>query len=128
MSLAIVNNAYGLAVPTQVTLTTTWQSFKITGTLAGGQTGLWIVVRQYDSNGDEWTSGSIYLWGTCLQQGSRGFREYTVGSYKSPLPSNTRKTECGASLLLIRLVVRAAPFALPSRTRLVPLAFHSPLA
>ena len=28
------------------------------------------------------------------------------------LPSNTRKTECGARLLLTRLVVRAAPFAL----------------
>ncbi len=72
VSLAIVNNAYGayLAGPTQVTLTTAWQRFKITGTLAGGQTGLWIVVRQYDSNGDDWTTGSIYLWGACLQQGN----------------------------------------------------------
>jgi hypothetical protein len=72
VSLAIVNNAYGayLEGPTQVTLTTTWQRFKITGTLAEGQTGLWIVVRQYDSNGDDWTTGSIYLWGACLQQGN----------------------------------------------------------
>jgi len=72
VSLAIVNNAYGayLAGPTQVTLTTAWQRFKITGTLAGGQTALWIVVRQYDSNGDDWTTGSIYLWGACLQQGN----------------------------------------------------------
>jgi len=72
VSLAIVNNAYGayLAGPTQVTLTTAWQRFKITGTLASGQTGLWIVVRQYDSNGDDWTTGSIYLWGACLQQGN----------------------------------------------------------
>ena len=72
VSLAIVNNAYGayLAGPTQITLTTAWQRFKITGSLAGGQTGLWIVVRQYDSNGDDWTTGSIYLWGACLQQGS----------------------------------------------------------
>ncbi len=72
VSLAIVNNAYGayLAGPTQITLTTAWQRFKITGTLASGQTGLWIVVRQYDSNGDDWTSGSIYLWGACLQQGN----------------------------------------------------------
>jgi hypothetical protein len=72
VSLAIVNNAYGayLAGPTQITLTTTWQRFRITGTLAGGQTGLWIVVRQHDSNGDDWTTGSIYLWGACLQQGN----------------------------------------------------------
>jgi hypothetical protein len=72
VSLAIVNNAYGayLAGPTQVTLTTAWQRFRITGTLASGQTGLWIVVRQYDSNGDDWTTGSIYLWGACLQQGN----------------------------------------------------------
>jgi hypothetical protein len=53
----------------QVTVTTAWQRFKITGTLAGGQAELWIVVRQYAGNGDEWTTGSIYLWGACLQQG-----------------------------------------------------------
>jgi hypothetical protein len=72
VSLAIVNNAYSayLAGPTSVTLTTAWQRFKITGTLAAGQTGLWIVVRQYDANGDNWTSGDIHLWGACLQQGN----------------------------------------------------------
>jgi hypothetical protein len=72
VSLAIVNNAYGayLAGPTSVTLTTTWQRFKITGTLAGGQTGLWVVVRNYTANSDTWTSGDIILWGACLQQGT----------------------------------------------------------
>ena len=65
-----IANATYLAGPTQITLTTTWQRFKITGTLASGQTGLWIVVRQYDSNGDDWTTGSIYLWGACLPQGN----------------------------------------------------------
>jgi hypothetical protein len=72
VSLAIVNNAYAayLAGPTQVTLTTSWQRFKITGTLASGQTGLWIVVRQFAGNGDDWTTGDIHLWGACLQQGS----------------------------------------------------------
>src|ERR1019366_5459983 len=56
--------------PTSITLTTAWQRFNITGTLAGGQTGLWIVVRQFAGNSDNWTSGAIYLWGACLQQGN----------------------------------------------------------
>jgi hypothetical protein len=48
VSIAIVDNAYAgyLAGPTSITITTAWQRFKIAGTLAGGQTGLWIVVRQ----------------------------------------------------------------------------------
>ncbi len=72
VSIAIVDNAYAgyLAGPTSITLTTAWQRFKITGTLAGGQTGLWIVVRQFAGNGDNWTSGTINLWGACLQQGN----------------------------------------------------------
>jgi hypothetical protein len=72
VSIAIVDNAYAgyLAGPTSITLTTSWQPLKITGTLAGGQTGLWIVVRQFAGNGDNWTSGDIHLWGACLQQGN----------------------------------------------------------
>jgi hypothetical protein len=72
VSIAIADNPYAtyLAGPTQVTLTTSWQRFKITGTLAGGQTGLWIVVRHYAGNGDDWTAGDIHLWGACLQQGN----------------------------------------------------------
>jgi hypothetical protein len=72
VSIAIVDNTYAgyLAGPTNVTLTTAWQRFKITGTLAGGQTGLWIVVRQFAGNGDNWTSGVVHLWGACLQQGN----------------------------------------------------------
>ena len=64
VSIAIVDNAYAgyLAGPTNITLTTAWQRFKITGTLASGQTGLWIVVRQFAGNSDNWTSGAIYLW------------------------------------------------------------------
>ncbi len=78
VSIAIVDNAYSgyLAGPTSITLTTVWQRFKITGTLAGGQTGLWIVVRQYAGNGDNWTSGAIYLWGACLQQGNDPKKAY----------------------------------------------------
>jgi hypothetical protein len=59
-----------------VTLTTSWQRFKITGTLASGQTGLWIVVRQYAASGDDWTSGDIHLWGACLQQGNDPQKAY----------------------------------------------------
>jgi hypothetical protein len=72
VSIAIVDNAYAgyLAGPTSMTLTTAWQRFKITGTLASGQTGLWIVVQQFAANGDDWTSGAIYLWGACLQLGN----------------------------------------------------------
>lgn len=72
ISLAIVNNAYAayLAGPTQVTLTTSWQRFRINRMLAAGQTGLWTIVRQYASSGDDWTTGDIHLWGACLQQGN----------------------------------------------------------
>jgi hypothetical protein len=67
-----VDNAYAgyLAGPTSITLTTARQRFNITGTLAGGQTGLWIVVRQFAGNSDNWTSGATYLWAACLQQGN----------------------------------------------------------
>jgi hypothetical protein len=78
VSIAIVDNAYAayLAGPTQITLTTSWQRFKITGTLASGQTGLWIVVRQYAANGDDWTTGDIHLWGACLQHGDNPQKSY----------------------------------------------------
>ena len=78
ISLAIVNNAYAayLAGPTQVTLTTSWQRFKITGALASGQSALSIVVRQYAGNGDDWTTGDIHLWGACLQQGDDPQKAY----------------------------------------------------
>jgi hypothetical protein len=38
--------------------------------LASGQTGLWVVIRQFAGNGDDWTTGDIHLWGACLQQGN----------------------------------------------------------
>jgi hypothetical protein len=92
VSLAIVNNAYTeyLAGPTQITLTTAWQRFKITGTLASGQTGLWIVVRHYAANGDDWTTGDIHLWGACLQQGNDPRR-----GYARTLASQTPDVEAG---------------------------------
>ena len=53
VSLAIVDNGWTtwLAGPTAVTLTTAWQRFKITGTMTGGATGLWVVVGQYADGG-----------------------------------------------------------------------------
>ena len=79
VSIAIVDNAYAayLAGPTQMPLTTSWQRFKITGNLASGQTGLWIVIRQYTANGDDLTTGDIHLWGACLQQGNDPQKAYT---------------------------------------------------
>ena len=78
VSIAIVDNPYAayLAGPTQILLTPSWQRFKITGTLASGQTGLWIVVRQYAPSGDDWTTGDIHLWGACLQQGNDPQKAY----------------------------------------------------
>lgn len=94
ISLAIVNNAYAayLAGPTQVTLTTSWQRFKLTGTLANGQTGLWIVVRQFAGNGDDWISGDIHLWGACLQQG-----DDPQAAYARTWASQTQHTASGVA-------------------------------
>lgn len=101
VSLAIVDNAYAsyLAGPTQVTLTTSWQRFKITATLASGQTGLWVVVRNYTGNSDEWTNGTaIYLWGTCLQEGNDPKRAY-VRTWDSQVPGNRAGAALGATLI-----------------------------
>jgi hypothetical protein len=110
VSIAIVDNPYAsyLAGPTQVALTTTWQRFRITGTLAGGQTGLWIVVRQFTGNGDDWTSGDIYLWGACLQQGSDPKKGYarTWGYQTTPVAAGIA---CGA-LLVVGKDTSESPF------------------
>lgn len=123
VSLAIVNNAYGayLVGPTQVTLTTSWQRLKVTGTLAGGQTGLWIVVRQYAGNGDDWTSGGIYLWGACLQQGTDPKKAYarTWAYQTSPVAAGV---VCG-SLLIVGKDTSESPFKV--RGPGSPLADHT---
>lgn len=115
ISLAIVNNAYAtyLAGPTQVTLTTSWQRFKITGTLASGQTGLWIVVRQYAANGDDWTTGDIHLWGACLQQGADPQNAY-ARTWASQTPHHASGLATGPTVI-------AAPDATTS-----PLKVHGP--
>jgi hypothetical protein len=96
VSIAIVDNGYAayLAGPTQITLTSSWQRFKITGTLAGGQTALWIVVRQFAGNGDNWTSGDIYLWGACLQQGIDPKKAY-ARTWASQTAPNAAGVACG---------------------------------
>jgi hypothetical protein len=103
VSIAIVDNAYAgyLAGPTSIALTTSWQRFKITGTLAGGQTGLWIVVRQFAGNSDNWTSGDIYLWGACLQQGGDPKKGYarTWGYQASPVAAGVA---CGPMLVVAK--------------------------
>ena len=103
VSIAIVDNAYAgyLAGPTSITLTTAWQRFKITGTLARGQTGLWIVVRQYAGNGDDWTTGSVYLWGVCLQQGNDPKKGY-ARTWASQTGNIAAGIACGAVVISAR--------------------------
>ncbi|MEN6533109.1 MAG: carbohydrate binding domain-containing protein [Bryobacteraceae bacterium] len=100
ISLAIVNNAYAayLAGPTQVVLTTSWQRFKITGTLAPGQTGLWIVVRQFSANSDDWTTGAVHLWGVCLQQGNDPQKAY-ARTWASQTPHVASGLAAGPSVI-----------------------------
>ena len=100
VSLAIVDNGYAsyLAGPTQVTLTSMWQRFAIVGTLATGQTGLWIVVRQFAGNGDDWTTGSIHLWGACLQQGSDPKKGY-ARTWASQTSNMAAGVACGALVI-----------------------------
>jgi hypothetical protein len=115
VSIAIVDNAYAayLAGPTQITLTTSWQRFKITGTLASGQTGLWIVVRQYAANGDDWTTGDIRLWEACLQQGDDPKKAYSRTS-ASQTPHISSGLAAGPTVI-------AAPDSTTS-----PLKIHGP--
>ncbi len=115
VSIAIVNNAYTayLAGPTQVTLTTSWQRFKITGTLASGQTGLWIVVRQYAAKGDDWMTGDIHLWGACLQQGDDPQKAY-ARTWASQTPHLASGIAAGPTVI-------AAPDSTTS-----PLRIHGP--
>jgi hypothetical protein len=101
VSLAIVDNAYAayLAGPTPVTLTAAWQRFKITATLASGQTGLWVVVRNYTGSGDEWTNGTvIYLWGACLQEGDDPKRTY-IRTWDSQAPRSRAGAALGTAII-----------------------------
>jgi len=103
--LAIVNDAYGahLTGPKQVNLTASWWLFGITGTLASGQTGLWIVVRQFSGNGDDWTAGDIHLRGGAAS--SRG----TISKPPTPEPGHRKASTLPPAL-------PSAPPSSPRRT------------
>jgi hypothetical protein len=102
ISVAIVDNPYAtyLAGPTQITLTTSWQRFKITGTLASGQTGLWVVIRQYAAKGDDWTTGDIHLWGACLQQGDDPQKAYPR-TWASQIPRISSGLAAGPTIIAV---------------------------
>ena len=76
VSLGILDNGWTtwLVGPTAVTLTTAWQRFKVTGTITGGATALWVAIGHYT---DGWTSGlAFHAWGASLQQGNDPKRGY----------------------------------------------------
>ncbi len=94
---------------------------RVTGTLAAGQTGLWIVVRQFDGNGDNWSTGSIYLWGACLQQGTDPKKGYarTWAYQAAPIAAGVA---CGA-ILVVGKDTSESPFTV--RGPGSPLADHT---
>ena len=99
MSIAIVDDAYAgyLAGPTSITLTTAWQRFKITGTLAGGQTGLWIVVRQFAGNGDNRTTGAIRLAEQTTNLSTKCRRPGTSGAERRSAEGGGGCGDCGTA-------------------------------
>ncbi|MCC6391834.1 MAG: hypothetical protein IT167_14635 [Bryobacterales bacterium] len=99
VSIGILDNGWTtwLAGPTAVTLTTSWQRFKIIGTMTGGATSLWIAIGHYT---DGWTSGeAFHAWGACLQQGNDPKRGYarTWGYQAGPVAAGVA---CGSLLVV----------------------------
>jgi hypothetical protein len=87
VSLGVLDNGWTtwLVGPTAVTLTTSWQRFKVTGTMTGGATALWVAIGHYT---DGWTTGlSFHAWGACLQQGNDPKKGYarTWGYQTAPV-------------------------------------------
>jgi hypothetical protein len=87
VSLGILDNGWTawLVGPTAVTLTTTWQRFKVTGTMTGGATSLWLAIGHHT---DGWTTGlTFHAWGACLQQGNDPKKAYarTWGYQAAPV-------------------------------------------
>ena len=87
VSLGILDNGWTtwLVGPSAVTLTTTWQRFKVTATMTGGATSLWLAIGHYT---DGWTTGlAFHAWGACLQQGNDPKKAYarTWGYQTAPV-------------------------------------------
>ena len=101
VSLGILDNGWTtwLVGPAAVTLTTSWQRFKVTGTMTGGAASLWVAIGHYT---DGWTSGlSFHAWGACLQQGNDPKKAYArTWSYQaSPVAAGVA---CGAMLVVAK--------------------------
>ena len=102
VSLGILDSGWTtwLAGPTAVMLTTSWQQrFKVTGTMTGGATALWVAIGHYT---DGWTSGlSFHAWGACLQQGNAPKTGYarTWGYQALPVAAGVA---CGATLVVAK--------------------------
>ncbi|MCZ2152963.1 MAG: hypothetical protein LC114_03510 [Bryobacterales bacterium] len=108
VSIGILDNGWTtwLAGPTAVTLTTSWQRFKVTGTMTGGATSLWIAIGHYS---DTWTSGqTFHAWGACLQQGNDPKKAYarTWGYQAGPVAAGIA---CGP-LLVVGKDTSESPF------------------
>ena len=98
VSIGILDNGWTtwLVGPTAVTLTTSWQRFKVTGTMTGGATSLWTAIGHYS---DGWTSGqTFHAWGACLQQGNDPKKAYarTWGYQAGPVAAGVA---CGPLLV-----------------------------
>lgn len=98
VSLGILDNGWTtwLVGPTAVTLTTSWQRFKVTAAMTGGATALWVAIGHYT---DGWTSGlTFHAWGACLQQGNDPKKGYarTWGYQASPVAAGVA---CSAMLV-----------------------------
>ena len=108
VSVGILDNGWTtwLAGPTDLTLTTLWQRFKVSGPMTGGATSLWIVIGHYS---DGWTAGqTFHAWGACLQQGNDPKRAYarTWGYQAGPVAAGVA---CGP-LLVVGKDMTESPF------------------
>jgi hypothetical protein len=108
VSIGILDNGWTtwLMGPTAVTLTTSWQRFKVTGTMTGGATSLWVAIGHYT---DGWTSGqTFHAWGACLQQGNDPKKAYarTWGYQAGPVAAGVA---CGP-LMVVGKDTSESPF------------------
>jgi hypothetical protein len=108
VSIGVLDNGWTtwLVGPTAVTLTTSWQRFKVTGTMTGGATALWVAIGHYT---DGWTAGQVFhAWGACLQQGNDPKKAYarTWGYQAGPAAAGVA---CGP-LLVVGKDTSESPF------------------